>query len=129
MLEPNLIEKDNIPESSSREIIKNPEHNQEIKSDNKDKEKEKEKASENKEKFIIESNYLKLVECTAMVLGTEKIYQNCFVCPICNPKKNNFLCKFCYNKCHQKCRDITKIKKKKKIIKKKKILHVIVVLN
>ena len=120
MLEPNLIEKDNIPESSSREIIKNPEHNQEIKSDNKDKEKEKEKASENKEKFIIESNYLKLVECTAMVLGTEKIYQNCFVCPICNPKKNNFLCKFCYNKCHQKCRDITKIKKKEEDYKGKK---------
>ena len=120
MLEPNLIEKDNIPESSSREIIQNPEHNQEIKSDNKDKEKEKEKASENKEKFIIESNYLKLVECTAMVLGTEKIYQNCFVCPICNPKKNNFLCKFCYNKCHQKCRDITKIKKKEEDYKGKK---------
>ena len=46
MLEPNLIEKDYIPESSSREIIKNPEQKRDIKKDNinnKDIEKDKEK--------------------------------------------------------------------------------------
>ena len=114
MLEPNLIENDNIPESSSREIIKNPEENKENKEENNNKEKGKENLSkeEDNNKFIIESNYLKIVECTAMVLGPEKIFQNCYVCPICNPKKNNYICKYCYNKCHQKCRDITKIKKK-----------------
>ena len=64
------------------------------------------------EKFIIEEEYLNLDECTAINLGPEKIYQKCFVCSICNPKKDHYICKFCYTKCHQKCRNILKIEPK-----------------
>ena len=105
MSERNLIENDN-PQSSSREILK------EEQSKEKKKEKNIPKLKDDKDKFIIESAYLKLEECTAMTLGNEKIYQKCFICPICNPKKDKFICKFCYNKCHQKCREITSISKK-----------------
>ena len=113
MLDPNLIENDmNNKESSSREIIKDKEFPKEKKN--------QKKIIEEEGKFIIESVYLKLEECTAMTLGNEKIYQKCFICPICNPKKNFYICKFCYNKCHQKCRDITAIQKKEEDYRGKK---------
>ena len=114
MSESNLITNEiNNLESTSRERLKKPEKKkEEKKEENKEKEKE--------DKFIIESAYLKMVECTAMTLGPEKIYQKCFICPICNPKKNNYICKFCYINCHQKCRDITQIKKKEEDYKGKK---------
>ena len=121
MSEPKLIENEmNNPESSSRERIIEQELN---KDKTKEKEKDKNNIENNKEqldKFIIESSYLKLQECTAMTLGQIKIYQKCFICPICDPKKSNYICKFCYNKCHQKCRDFTKIPKKEEDYKGKK---------
>ena len=114
MSEPNLIENDD-PKSSSREILKDEEQSKEKKKD-----KNILKIKDKKEKFIIESAYLKMEECTAMTLGKEKIYQKCFICPICNPKKDRFICKFCYNKCHQKCRDITSIAQKEEDYRGKK---------
>ena len=118
MLEPNLIgnEINNLESSSREEIIKETEQNKEKKKEKKDLKKIKEQ----EEKFIIEADYLKKDECTAMTLGNEKIYQKCFICPICNPKKNNYICKFCYNKCHQKCREITEIDKKEEDYRGKK---------
>ena len=127
MIEPNLMENnlnninDQDPASSSRERIKEEEPQKEINKEDNNKTKEKkEKDKKEKEKFVIELSYLKLEECTAMTLGNEKIYQKCFICPICNPKKNLYICKFCYNKCHQKCRDITGIQKKEEDYRGKK---------
>ena len=62
--------------------------------------------------FIIEDEYLDLDECTAIDLGPEHIYQKCYICPICSPKKNYYICKFCYNVCHEKCRNISQTEKK-----------------
>ena len=122
MSESNLITNEiNNPESTSREKLKKPDKNDEEKKEENDKkEKENKEEKEKEDKFIIESSYLKMVECTAMTLGPEKLYQKCFICPICNPKKNNYICKFCYINCHQKCRDITQIKKKEEDYKGKK---------
>ena len=129
MIEPNLMENnlnninDQDPASSSRERIKDEDPQKEIKKEDNNKTKENErkgKDKKEKEKFVIELSYLKLEECTAMTLGNEKIYQKCFICPICNPKKNLYICKFCYNKCHQKCRDITGIQKKEEDYRGKK---------
>ena len=124
MLEPNLMENNlnnQEPESSSRERLKEEEPNKETNKElTNEKIKDKEKDIKEKEKFVIESSYLKLEECTAMTLGNEKIYQKCFICPICNPKKNLYICKFCYNKCHQKCRDISGIQKKEEDYRGKK---------
>jgi len=133
MIEPNLMENnlnninDQDPASSSRERIKEEEPQKEINKEDNNKTKEnekKEKDKKEKEKFDIELSYLKLEECTAMTLGNEKIYQKCFICPICNPKKNLYICKFCYNKCHQKCRDITGIQKKEEDYRGKKKFRV-----
>ena len=59
-------------------------------------------------RFIIEEDYSKFDECTAMNLGPEHIFQKCYVCSICSPKKNYYMCKYCYYNCHQNCRDIAK---------------------
>ena len=67
-------------------------------------------------KFNIE-DYLPLDECTAMNLGPERIYQKCFICRICSPKNDHYICKFCYFKCHQKCRNILKIEQKQEDFK------------
>ena len=47
-------------------------------------------------------------ECTAKNLGPEHIFQKCYVCSICTPKKNYYICKYCYYHCHKKCRNIAK---------------------
>jgi len=59
-------------------------------------------------RFIIEEDYSKFDECTAMNLGPEHIFQKCYICSICSQKKNNYICKYCYYNCHQNCRKIVK---------------------
>ena len=59
-------------------------------------------------RFILEEEYSKFDECTAMNLGPEHIFQKCYVCSICSTKKNYYICKYCYTNCHQNCRDIAK---------------------
>ena len=71
-------------------------------------------------KFIIEEEYLTLDECTAMTLGPVCINQQCYICQYCNPKKESYICKFCYNKCHQKCRNIAKVEPKQEEYKGEK---------
>ena len=71
-------------------------------------------------KFIIEEEYLTLDECTAMTLGPVSINQQCYICQYCNPKKESYICKFCYNKCHQKCRNIAKVEPKQEEYKGEK---------
>ena len=56
--------------------------------------------------FTIDEDFLEKTQCTSISLGPEPIMQNCYVCPICNPKRNHLLCSYCYFNCHQQCRDI-----------------------
>ena len=57
-----------------------------------------------KDTFKIEEDYLTKEGCTSMILGPEPIMQNCYICSICNPEKNHYICKYCYNTCHLYCR-------------------------
>ena len=107
------------PESSSR-MISSKELDESKKKAEDKKQKKNIKNEEEYNKFIIEEEYLTLEECTAMTLGPEKIFQKCFVCPFCNRKKDHYLCKFCYYKCHQKCRTISKADPKQEDFKGEK---------
>ena len=111
-------EEEKEPESSSR-MISSKENDDSQKNIDK-KEKKEKKAKKEEEKFIIEEEYLSLDECTAMNLGPEKINQKCFVCQFCNPKKEHYICKFCYYKCHEKCRKISQMDPKQEDYKGEK---------
>ena len=106
------------PESSSR-MINSKDLNESSQKKGIKKPKEEENQDNNNEinKFSIEKDYLPLDECTAMNLGPERIYQKCFICRICSPKNDHYICKFCYFKCHQKCRSILKIEPKQEDFK------------
>ena len=56
------------------------------------------------ETFKIEEDYIEKNGCTSITFGTEPIIQKCYVCSICNPDKNNYICKYCYDTCHSNCR-------------------------
>ena len=55
--------------------------------------------------FNFENNFLKHPSCSCYTLGKSSIYQPYFICTICSPKKNEFMCQYCYNTCHKQCRD------------------------
>ena len=76
------------PESSSR-MLNSKELNESSQKKGIKKAEEEENQDNNNDinKFNIEKDYLPLDECTAMNLGPERIYQKCFVCRICSPKK------------------------------------------
>ena len=121
MSNPDLITSDNNndddkdPASSSRMIS-----SKDTESQKKNEDKKLKKNNEENDKFIIEEEYLPLDQCTAMTLGPIKLFQKCYICPFCNPKKDHYICKFCYNKCHQKCRDIGKAEPKQEDFKGEK---------
>ena len=102
----NNIDDDKEPESSSRMISSPKDIDESQKINEAKREKKLHKKDLEDYKFVIEDEYLSLDECTAMTLGPEAIYQKCFICPFCNPKKDHYFCKFCFYKCHQKCRTI-----------------------
>ena len=54
--------------------------------------------------FKIEEDYIEKNGCTSITFGTEPIIQKCYICSICNPEKNNYICKYCYLTCHSYCR-------------------------
>ena len=108
----NIIEDDREPESSSRMISSSKDITESQKNSETKKQKKIHKKDTEDYKFIIEEEYLTLDECTAMTLGPETIYQKCFICAFCNPKKEHYICKFCFYKCHQKCRSIAQAEPK-----------------
>ena len=55
--------------------------------------------------FNFENNFLQHPNCSCYTLGNSPIYQPYFICTICSPKKNEFICEYCYKTCHQQCRD------------------------
>ena len=122
---PELITQNNIeqykePESSSR-MISSRELTESQKNEEKKNKKSKKNDINNEEiKFIIEEEYLPFDECTAITLGPVTLFQKCFVCPYCSPKNDHYLCKFCYYKCHQKCRNIEKTDPKQEDFKGEK---------
>ena len=46
--------------------------------------------------------------CTSFLFGKEKIEQYGYICTKCDKRGKHFICYFCYNNCHQKCRDSSK---------------------
>ena len=46
--------------------------------------------------------------CTTYYLGDEEYKQKAFICSICDPKEKNFICKYCHEFCHKKCRNTLK---------------------
>ena len=53
----------------------------------------------------IEDTYLTSSLCTATTLGKEKIFQKCYICPICDPRRKQLLCWHCYVNCHEQCKE------------------------
>ena len=45
-------------------------------------------------------------ECTSKYFGREAIEQEGYYCQFCDPQKKMKLCKYCYDDCHLKCREI-----------------------
>ena len=45
-------------------------------------------------------------ECTSKYFGREEIEQEGYYCQFCDPQKKMKLCKYCYDDCHLKCREI-----------------------
>ena len=45
-------------------------------------------------------------DCTSKYFGREAIEQEGYYCQFCDPKKKMKLCKYCYDNCHLKCREI-----------------------
>ena len=56
--------------------------------------------------FDIDADFLSKEGCTALTLGLEPMPQKCYICPICDIKKEHFLCNYCYVFCHEKCRNL-----------------------
>ena len=50
-------------------------------------------------------NYLKRENCTFFNLGPLPMTQHCFTCSICNQTEDKYICYYCYQNCHQICRD------------------------
>ena len=54
--------------------------------------------------------YLKNDNCTSFNLGPLAIPQQCYICSICNQQNQTedikYICKYCYDNCHQVCRQI-----------------------
>ena len=57
-----------------------------------------------KDTFDIDEDFLNKDGCTAITLGLEPMPQRCYVCSICDVKKEHYICNYCYLKCHEKCR-------------------------
>ena len=56
--------------------------------------------------FLIKADQYLTKQCTSLTLGKEKIYQKCYICPICDPKRTQLYCSFCYFNCHMHCRSL-----------------------
>ena len=56
--------------------------------------------------FDIDKDFLLKEGCTALTLGLEPMPQKCYICPICDIKKEHYICNYCYNYCHEKCRNL-----------------------
>ena len=55
--------------------------------------------------FDIDADFFAKEGCTALTLGLEPMPQKCFICPICDIKKEHYICNYCYLYCHEKCRN------------------------
>lgn len=53
-------------------------------------------SNHNQYSFNFYKEYLSKIGCTTIKFGLEAIKQYCYVCPICNPKRDNIICKYCY---------------------------------
>ena len=65
-----------------------------------------------KEKKVIKTfDYNQLMSkksCSSYHFGDEHIFQKAFYCSICDPKRKYYICKYCHDFCHKKCRNTLK---------------------
>ena len=76
--------------------------------------------TEVRQEFIKEQEYTKRTfdfkeyllknGCSSLIFGHSKFEQKCYICLKCDPKGQHYLCNFCYENCHNKCRPFTKDK-------------------
>ena len=60
---------------------------------------------EKNDTFNIDDDFFAKDGCTALTLGLEPMPQKCYICPICDITKKNYICNYCYIFCHEKCRN------------------------
>ena len=62
-----------------------------------------------KEKKVLKTfdynKFISMKSCTSYYLGDEPHDQIGYVCSICDQKNKNYICKYCFEFCHKKCRD------------------------
>jgi len=63
------------------------------------------KYQDNINKLFSIEEYLSNDKCSSFLFGKEKIKQKCYICSICDKKGQNYICDYCYNTCHKKCRN------------------------
>ena len=57
------------------------------------------------DKRLFDDDYLLKTQCTSLYSGPLEIPQQCYVCGICNSRKDHYICKHCYHNCHSQCRE------------------------
>ena len=57
------------------------------------------------DKRLFDDDYLLKTQCTSLNSGPLEIPQQCYVCGICNARKDRYICKYCYYNCHSQCRE------------------------
>ena len=73
---------------------------------------------ENINKTFEFNDFIAKKECTSFYFGKEKIEQKGYVCFKCDKKAKHFICDYCYNNCHQKCRNSSKKENIESLLKK-----------
>ena len=63
---------------------------------------------DNTNKIFKFEEFISKKECSAFNFGKEQIEQKCYICTKCDEKGQHFICSFCYENCHKKCRDFPK---------------------
>ena len=63
---------------------------------------------DNTNKIFNFEEFISKKECSAFNFGKEQIEQKCYICTKCDKKGLYFICGFCYENCHKKCRDFPK---------------------
>ena len=49
-------------------------------------------------------------ECSSLFFGHTQIEQKCYICSKCDSKGQYYICRFCYENCHNKCRPLSEDK-------------------
>ena len=82
-----------------------------ISSDDDDDDKERNIYNKDEANALFSINeYLQKENCTIFYIGTLPVMQKCYICNICNPQEDKYICEYCYINCHNICRKLKKEK-------------------